>query len=315
MNIRISLPLVLAACAAVGFVGYFTGLRTQSVSEDLQDYKTRYEQLQAKMQNFTDADFQEYQQLKDRSQQYAKAEELLGKIMMVFLADLGLKVNKTDLDKVAKMAQPIPPPPPSQTPSTQVPPAPPAPAASGSHPAGGTTVSKPVADNAGQPLNWAEKEKSLGEIANENDAANFLKSVAVDNLFGSIKSSRPIDAALLDAFNGNFQGRIVMDDPQVKPQDISIELKGFREGESTSGTYKISVSTGGQATSTTSGNGELKDFKSIDGSTQAVIIRSTPSSYIQVYSVPRLNQLIGNYYKQDSIDKFSRVGTVILNRR
>lgn len=305
--------MVLAACVAVGLVGYFTGLRTQSVSEDLQDYKTKYEQLQGKMQNFTDADFQEYQQLKDRSQQYAKAEELLGKIMMVFLADLGLKVNKTDLDKVAKMAQPIPPPLPPAPPvgsSTQAPPSSEAHSAAGA----GALVTKPTADNRQAP-NWAEREKALGEIANEGDAANFLKNVAVDNLFGSIKSSRPMDAGMLDALNGNFQGRIVMDDPQAKSQDITLELKGFREGESTTGTYKIGVSAGGQATSTTTGSGELKHFRSVEGSTQAVIIASTPNSYIQVYSVPRLNQLIGNYYKQDSVDKFSKAGTVILNRR
>lgn len=313
MNIRISLPLVLAACVAVGLVGYFTGLRTQSVSEDLQDYKTKYEQLQAKIQNFTDADFQEYQQLKDRSQQYAKAEELLGKIMMVFLADLGLKVNKTDLDKVAKMAQPIPPPLPPATPvnaSTQAPPT------SGPHggPAAGSQVTKPVADS-GAPPNWAEKERALGEIANENDAENFLKKVAVDNLFPIVKTSRPLDAAMLDAVNGNYQGRIVMDDPEQKAQEISLELKGFREGESTTGTYKIMVGPPGRVDSNTSGSGQLKNFHSVEGSTQAVIIDATPNTYIQVYPIPRLNQLIGNYYRQDSIDKFSKIGTVILNRR
>jgi hypothetical protein len=308
MNIRISLPIVLIVAALVGYFSYQTGKSSAPLASSPpgDEFKERFEALQGKMQKISNEDFQEYLSLKDKAEQYAKAEEILGKVMMLFLADLGIRMSKSDIEKVARMASApasAPEPPPAPAPPTLSPPdtneLPKSP-----HPAPAV---------AGPP--WpAAQEKKLPEVHSREDARAFLKTVALDNIFGAVKSSKPLDPAALTFLNGNWGGRIAMDaegDPSMR---LRLEINGVRE--TGSGEYKITVTSGKDSKSVTSGKGSFKDFRSADGSTvQAVIVRSTPTSYLQLYSTARGDMLIGNFYREKSADEYVKAGSVILERR
>lgn len=48
--------------------------------------------------SITSAEFDEYEKLKGRKKQYEKANEILGKMLVIFLADLGLRLKNSDAD-------------------------------------------------------------------------------------------------------------------------------------------------------------------------------------------------------------------------
>lgn len=51
-------------------------------------------ELLAKFQELTAADLEEYYRLKTAEDKYKKADEILGKVMAIFLADLGLHASQ-----------------------------------------------------------------------------------------------------------------------------------------------------------------------------------------------------------------------------
>jgi len=60
--------------------------------------ESRYSQFKGKLTELTEIDFDEYLRLKNMEEKYRKADEILGKAILLFLADLGLKISE---DKVA----------------------------------------------------------------------------------------------------------------------------------------------------------------------------------------------------------------------
>ena len=57
----------------------------------------RFEELQSKIQEIHDVDIQEYLKLKEQKAQFLKANDILSKMMMIFLADLGLRMSSKEL--------------------------------------------------------------------------------------------------------------------------------------------------------------------------------------------------------------------------
>ena len=58
--------------------------------------------LHRKLKELHDIDIQEYLSLKEQKAQFIKANEILGKMMTIFLADLGLRVGSSEIQKIKK---------------------------------------------------------------------------------------------------------------------------------------------------------------------------------------------------------------------
>ncbi|MCO4795306.1 MAG: hypothetical protein KC493_16425 [Bacteriovoracaceae bacterium] len=61
---------------------------------ELKKLKEIERKYQEKMKKMTSIDIEDYVSLKNQKEKYLKADELLGKVMLIFLADLGLHLNK-----------------------------------------------------------------------------------------------------------------------------------------------------------------------------------------------------------------------------
>lgn len=65
------------------------------------------EELQKQVKQFSESELDEYLKLNDQKKRYQKADELLGKVMLLFLANLGLNVSDEKKEKLEDMAQAI----------------------------------------------------------------------------------------------------------------------------------------------------------------------------------------------------------------
>lgn len=159
---------------------------------------------------------------------------------------------------------------------------------------------------------WRELEKNRNQVASEREAEDFLKSVQMENLFPIIKAAANIGGDGLRMLSGRFQGKLVFFDGNRKPKDVEMTLTYSGQGASATGSYELIVSQDGQKESHTKGQGGFKHYNGFGEGSSAVLVRLTPDSYLQLYAADRFDGLFGNYYTQESVDKFTPVGTVFL---
>src|SRR4051812_35867240 len=86
-------------CLALGAL--LGNLILQRPATQLDGHEAQSE-LKEKLQTLTDNDITEYYRLKNLEDKYKKADEILGKIVTLFLADLGIRVSKTTLKMASK---------------------------------------------------------------------------------------------------------------------------------------------------------------------------------------------------------------------
>jgi hypothetical protein len=105
----------------------------------VEDLLNKQQALRAKLASLTDGELEDYQRLRTLREKYEKADELLGKVLLVLIADLGLKVSDSHLTALQESArghhpavqEPAPPPPVYVASRPPIKPRPPEPPASG----------------------------------------------------------------------------------------------------------------------------------------------------------------------------------------
>jgi hypothetical protein len=270
----------------------------QTVSDESQ--RSKLQTLEQKMRQISEVDLAEYGRLKDRKAQYEKAEEILAKIMQIFVADLGLRVAKSDIDKLsskkpeAVVTQALPASPPPSPPKRKPEP-----------------VSAPA--SPGPDLKAAETK--LHEVRDEGDADKFLKSVTADNLFSVIRTAQPANRKNLENMAGSFQGHIRFADTALRAKDVQMTVDVKTGTETAEGFYKIIISQEGREESNTTGSGKFADHYKASPESTAILVRATPNNYAQLYWSPQLNQYFGNYYRMESVDRYSPIGVIFLRRQ
>ena len=104
----------IIVCLSLGLVvGYFGGQNnnseeitklkdhldeTQDELSKAQSNSDRFLKAQEKLKIFTEKQMEEYRALKDQKSKYLKAEEILGKMMVIFLADLSIHLSNKNKD-------------------------------------------------------------------------------------------------------------------------------------------------------------------------------------------------------------------------
>ena len=249
------------------------------------------------------SDFEEYQSLKNQAEKFKKADEILSKIMTVFLADLGLR-------QLLPAETPVP-----QNPTTTVQTQEPAPSSAPTTAPTEDTQNIPTAPNAGREAARLKRfEMRLINSNREADAKDALKSLENKDLFSALKSAEPLTDRKFEIIMGHYTGEISFFDNKpgwIIEWDMNLRktAKGWQ------GNQLITLTDAkGQIFSRYTGDGAVKQL-SADSNSQAIFVNvQGDDGYLQIYPVRHLDKIYGNYYGKKGLGEFVAKGTVVLQK-
>ncbi len=219
------------------------------------------------LQRIVDVDLQDYYRLKSEEERYRKADEILGKIIMVFLADLGMKISKpfgVNQKQVATAAANLT--------------SPPTPAAVASK----TIVTTPV------PIS----RPPLTDVRTPDDIAEFLKASQMENFEDAVKTSSAFSNknGQLQNFSGEFIGAAqILSKGESERWEIEMRLSAKMSAGKLTGQRSLKLSKNGRVFSDSSGNGGLdEEYREVSHDPEVVIIAAGPNTYSRPSRAPAL---------------------------
>lgn len=298
----------LVVLLAVGFASYKAGQRSVPAALNSEHIE---EKIKTDLVELTKKDFEEYQNLKTLEDRYKKADEILGKIVTVFLADLGMRLNfkntnvalldaSCGLPKPALAATVAPPPssaPPMSTPVSAV------------------AEAKPTP----QPSLWQRMDRKIMSLSDEQAALEALKDAVIPDLFATLKTAKPIDNKTFQDIYGHFQGEIVFFDRKKNKSDWIIEWKLTQSNVPRSSYIYLTSKATGKTFSKTTGDGTkgwVDNNFSRDPSSKSIIVNVyADDGYIHIYPFNGNPSVwVGNYYSKKSLGEYELTGQVRVNR-
>ena len=300
MKKEFTLSTVIAFILGLG-IGNFTSSRKTHNTSDSNQYGTK--QAQEKLQMLTDQQVTEYYQLKSDSEKIKAADEILAKMMTIFLHDLGIRISRNVLDQsVASLERhALDPAIPTAQPGTKT-----------------TSKEGDPAVAEFSTTSWKRAERLRHEIKNELEAAEFLDKVKIENFDKALKDTKPFlnRTGTLQNVQGQFQGRaLIKRNEKYRNWDVEVFLDGNLDKGSLQGNAKVRIAENGKVFSNSSDNGKLKSFREFNSGSDAILVRASPSIYFQMYFLKDNNTLVGNIYEQDSdSESYNHIGTLDLKR-
>lgn len=285
---------------AIGlFIGYELG-RSNPKPEMAPTCPAVSETTRQKFQNINDVDIAEYFRLKTMEEKYKKADEILGKILTIFLADLGLHTSQGTAKRIGALSS-IP-----LKPAAQ-----PAPI--------GSPIQEPKSPAKIQHQKLLEAEQKLKGNLSDPDIDSFLSSVRLDDITPEVHNSAPYSynypptSALL---SGQYQGQAILQDGSHRIWEINMEVSGKTENDYFEGTEKITISENGKIFSDQNGNGDLNGFRRSIGGSQAILVQASPTIYFQLYYLGNLDKFVGNLYQKAApgIEQYTFKGNISLQK-
>ena len=271
-----------------------------------------------KLQSLADNEIADYYRLKTLEERYLKADEVLAKIMGVFLADLGIRTNP----QVVRAAQ--------NPAASEVTAAGAAAAQTQTISNGPNAVSSGVNSGvdqerlakpaSGKTENRLAKRAPSRELRHEHEIADFLRDSQIEEFEQVIKKSSGFanKTGVLDQLNGRFVGPAnVIRRGEAAVWDIEFELKGRLLNGKFEGDRILKLSEKGKVFSNSTGNGNLgNDFREIPVDPEAIITGAGPNTYLQVYYLKSIDSLAGNILRQEDIaEGFKTIGSFQLSRQ
>lgn len=276
---------------------------TDATSEEM--YKTKYENLQRQIQKIHAVDFEEYMSLKEQKEKYLKADEILGKIFLIFLAEAGLKLSQKDLQHVKNAA----------IGKTALPEEPIAQKEDFEDSKKSAALPKPVVKPE-----WIKYEKNLKAVNSAKDNEEQLKEVEIKDLFSALKNSKSMGMDMAQKISGVFEGTVNLDkDQEVWLMEMDLEVQSMGPKGEIQGQHKVSFAEPGKDPfSTSNGGWDAGTFLVPEGDSQAFFMKIRAKGregYLQLYFVDGYRKLVGNYYDPVSLDQFKKAGTVLLSKK
>lgn len=287
------LALVIVAMVSYHF-GHKAGLA--EVDQTLAEQKAKEDLVE-----LTHKDFEEYQNLKTLEERYKKADEILGKVVTLFLADLGLRLGYKPV-AVGELGNSCPPAPVANCP---IPPPP-------QHTHAETPRPTPK-----QTPQWIRDELRVANASNDIDALRDLKRMEIPDFFSAVQSAQPISTQDALAVDGKFAGEINFFDRKENKSDWLIEWEvHLQSATSLKGPMVIALTnkSTGKVFSRTKGTTLGKDFMKIPGSRGLLINVYGDDGYIQIYPFDNKNTWLGNYYGKVKLGTYKMTGQVRLGR-
>lgn len=298
--------LLTLAAAAIFALGIFAG-RPQQVPPVQETPPALRDTVRGKLQAICDSDLTDYYRLKTLEERYKMADEILGKVIKIFLADLGLHLSPKTLSSVRDaLAQ--------QTPER---PAPESAAQAGN---GKTTIKSPDA----KPTSTSAapdptKEEALANIRDEQDVNDLLSKLRIGDLYAALRSTTDVSSSNENflAIAGKFSGTAnVTKAGANKLWTIDLTVSITKREEKLAGSMSLILSENGKAFSSKSGDGDVSsDFKEFGNGSQALLIHASPSRYLQIYYLKSMDAIAGNFYESEKDNtQFNFIGTTLMHR-
>ena len=254
------------------------------------------DQARKKFESLAQVEYQDYLNLKSAEEKYKKADEILGKVFQIFLADLGIHVvRRTETVAAA-----------SQTPGLSSEQAP-----------GSTITALPVGapdvtgKAAAHPYIGGSLTVTLSGLNDEAQTTAFLKANEIEDFTQIIFDSKPMPKPP-KTLVGCYEGDIEFNDGKTWQMKMSHAFED--SGAASSGTYFITMFAQGQKDSRTRGNGVMKDVRGIPSSPDSLLIQASPTDNFQLFYLPQSESFIGNIYQKQKDEKFVPKGKVTLHR-
>ncbi len=259
-----------------------------TASRDELDYtRSELENIKIKLQNVVDRGSNQ------------KTDELLGQILQVFLADLGLQIqNKELLLQRAKLA-----------PVASVPPIPmnieTKPEVSEEKPKRVQDWKK-ISDSRYQQL-----ESNLLNAKTDRDILRILKDVKINRLEKFLNLSEEAQASFFESFNGTYVGAI-FDINSKHYGSLSYKSNVIKNeaGEHVAGEINFSSVDHGKSARSF----DEKAFGRIVYGFRSVIVHHSDNKYFQFYRLKTVNKIAGNYYEKLPNGTTNLIGIFTLNR-
>lgn len=260
---------------------------------------------------FSESDIKDYLRLKTEKERYYKAEEILGKIMLLFLVDLGIKTSGEQMVFARTVSQsrkmkdkPVFPD--KLTESHEVDPK--SLESFSNQPSG-------QEESLSEAKSILEAEKVLSELRSDNEIETFLKSVSLGNLFDSLKNANEMDMEQIRDLRGTFSGELVFDSPLQEKWEVKLIFSGRLESGTLVGKSRVELAKDGKIFSNSRSNGNLSNLKSLPNGQRGVLIEILGGEgFFQLYSVPQLQKLIGLYYRRENPGSYRKAGSLTLLR-
>lgn len=232
--------------------------------------------LKDKFKDISEAEIKAYLQTQDANEKLKKADELLGKMMQVFVADLGLHLSQDDMKKFGQLPEPTPPRPSPKEAAPELPTA-----------------------QAMRPQNLNPSVRRLRvEILNANSEEQMqkiTKEFANQDFSKSLQNSTNLTPDEIQNLNGSFEGTISWLDPQKKPWRATMSFNGQQRDSQVKGKAQvIFFDDRGKQTSNSTSSGDLsKGFSQFSDS----ILIECGNQYLQLIYFPQANEFRGNLYE------------------
>lgn len=263
------------------------------------------EKWKEKIQEIADNDLADYYRLKNLEDKYKKADEILGKIITVFFADLGIHISNKAVSLTKQVV---------------------AESDSGKPPRANQNenILESKASHAPTMLPqtsaeaWVAAEKQRFEIQNEQQITDFLRNVKISNFDDVLKASASYanKTNTLEALQGHFNGTAqVKIGEATRDWNVDLFLKAEMSGGSLQGVSQIKLEENGRVFSEHSDTGEVKAYKELAEGRAAVLVGAGPKTYFQLYYLKELDLLVGNVYQRvREGDPFTCIGSANLRR-
>jgi len=239
-------------------------------------------------------DYLEYIKIKDLKQKYEKADELLGKIMLLFLADVGFRLQKSEPVEVA--AAPVP----SATAQVVV--------------AASNAESSAPADK--RPTNLTNRGASIRSLGTEKRILDALDVVIIENpKLEAAKGITP-NRRQTKLLEGRYVGTVSFLDGKRASLSVVWDLNPDYSKRGLSGTFSLSIHGPGQ-NSESNGRGDIDSIVSLAEDPNGFLVNGCGDRcYLQLYYNSRSDQFYGNYYEapKGTQSKAERLGIIKLSR-
>lgn len=264
-----------------------------------------YSEAREKFVQLGEKEVAEYLRLKEQKARYEKAEEILAKMLLIMLHDLGIRASgqqiaqlksapaSTEQATEAKVEK-------SSTSLT-----------ANTHPR--ATSATPTPTPADTPTFDPAKAK---EISNEADVKDFLQKAALEDFLSSLKGGAPLNQEQIEMLNGTYAGEVIFSDPARAPWQVHMVFNGRMTEKGPRGRHEIILMRNGRRFSRTRGRIDDKHYVGMNGDAHGVVVDvNDGNAYFQLFYFPRLNTFNGNVYVKESIGVYKLAGIVNLIRR
>ncbi len=258
---------------------------TPPADDDLKSLRTR-------LAGISEKELHDYLATNSAEDKLRKADEILAKVMQIFVADIGYKISAQEM---SKLGQPSVPSTTNQAVDTQPTPKP------------LETASTPTKATVA----FHKPRLTVSQILNDAQEKEFLKTIAENEFSSSLKASKTLTKQMAQQLNGRFAGFINFSKDQ-KQWKAEMTFEGEVQSGKLQGSHDILLSDAatGKSLSHSRGRGELdRSYSSNEG---AYIIE-VGGDYLELYYFPALEQLSG-YFLEIQKGEYKRVGTVVMQR-